>query len=374
MPASGKEASMPTLRELSDLGQAVWLDYIRRSFVVGGELQQWIDRGVRGVTANPTILEKAIDGSSDYDEHLARLAREGKSADQIYEALALEDIGSAADLLRPVYDQFGDGFVSLEVSPSLAHDTQGTIVSAQHLFAALSRPNVFIKVPATEEGFPAIEELIRQGINVNVTLIFSLAQYEASAEAYLRGLERRIEEGKSISHLASVASFFVSRVDTAVDKALEGIGNRDLQGRIAVANAKLAYARFKEICSGPRWEKLARKGGKVQRPLWASTGTKNPNYSDTLYVDELIGPHTVNTLPPATLEAFLDHGKVALTVGSELGRARSEIDLLAKLGIDLNQVTEQLTVDGVALFAKSFDTLMASIAEKSEKLRSSAQA
>jgi len=365
---------MPTLRELSDLGQAVWLDYIRRSFVVGGELQQWIDRGVRGVTANPTILEKAIDGSSDYDEHLARLAREGKSADQIYEALALEDIGSAADLLRPVYDQFGDGFVSLEVSPSLAHDTQGTIVSAQHLFAALSRPNVFIKVPATEEGFPAIEELIRQGINVNVTLIFSLAQYEASAEAYLRGLERRIEEGKSISHLASVASFFVSRVDTAVDKALEGIGNRDLQGRIAVANAKLAYARFKEICSGPRWEKLARKGGKVQRPLWASTGTKNPNYSDTLYVDELIGPHTVNTLPPATLEAFLDHGKVALTVGSELGRARSEIDLLAKLGIDLNQVTEQLTVDGVALFAKSFDTLMASIAEKSEKLRSSAQA
>ncbi len=253
---------MPTLHELSDLGQAAWLDYIRRSFVLGGELQQWIDRGVRGVTANPTILEKAIDGSSDYDEHLARLAKEGKSADEIYEALALEDIGSAADLLRPVYDRFGDGFVSLEVSPSLAHDTHGTIAGAQHLFAALGRPNVFIKVPATKEGFPAIEELIRQGLNVNVTLIFSISQYEASAEAYLRGLERRAEKGESISGLASVASFFVSRVDTAVDRALEGIGNRDLQGKIAVANAKLAYARFKESSrdrAGRNWPERARR-------------------------------------------------------------------------------------------------------------------
>jgi len=360
---------MAAIRELTDLGQALWLDYIRRSFVTGGELRRWIDDGVRGVTANPTILEKAIDGSSDYDEQLARLAREGKSPDEIYEALALEDIGGAADLFRPAYDREGDGFVSLEVAPGLAHDTEGTIASARHLFSALNRPNVFIKVPATPEGFPAIERLIGEGVNVNVTLIFSLAQYEASAQAYLSGLEKRLSDGKDISGVASVASFFVSRVDTAADKALEKIGNTKLQGTVAIANAKIAYARFGEIFSGPRWETLAARGAKVQRPLWASTGTKNPQYRDTLYVEELIGPNTVNTVPPATMEAFLDHGRANPTVEAGLDEARARIDRLADLGISLDQITEQLTIEGVDLFAKSFETLMASITEKSRRLR-----
>jgi len=364
---------MAAIRELTGLGQAVWLDYIRRSFVVGGELRHWIDEGVRGVTANPTILEKAIDGSSDYDEQLARLAREGKSPDEIYEAMVLEDIAGAADLFRPVYDREGDGFVSLEVAPGLAHDTEGTIASARHLFSALNRPNVFIKVPATQEGFAAIERLIGEGVNVNVTLIFSLAQYEASAQAYLAGLEKRLSDGKDISRVASVASFFVSRVDTAADKALEKAGNKELQGTIAIANARIAYARFKEMFSGPRWEKLAARGAKVQRPLWASTGTKNPEYRDTLYVEELIGPDTVNTVPPATLEAFLDHGRAAPTVEAGLDEARARIDSLADLGISLDRITEQLTVEGVDLFAKSFDTLMASITEKSKRLREPSQ-
>jgi transaldolase len=363
---------MRALRDLSDLGQSVWLDYIRRSFVVGGELQRWVDQGVRGVTANPTILEKAIDGSNDYDDHLAELAKEGKSPEDIYEALALEDIGSAADMFRPVYEQGGDGFVSLEVSPALAHDTQGTIESAQHLFRALNRPNVFIKVPATDEGFPAIEALISQGINANVTLIFSLAQYEASAEAYIAGLERRTAEGKDVSRVASVASFFVSRVDTAVDRELQKIGNRDLQGRIAIANAKLAYSRFSQIFRGPRWERLAALGAKVQRPLWASTGTKNPNYADTLYVDELIGPRTVNTLPPATLQAWLDHGKAAPTLELRVDEARAQVARLADLEVSLDRITQQLAVEGVDIFAKSFDTLMSSIAAKSAHFRSPA--
>jgi transaldolase len=354
---------------LTELGQSLWLDYIRRSFVTGGELRHWIDEGVRGVTSNPTILEKAISGSSDYDEQLAGLAREGKSSDEIYEALALADIGGAADLFMPVYDRDGDGFVSLEVPPALAYDTEGTIASARHLFSALNRPNVFIKVPATREGFPAIELLIGEGVNVNVTLIFSLAQYEASAEAYLAGLERRLSEGKDISRVASVASFFVSRVDSAVDKALENAGNEELQGTIAIANARIAYKRFKEIFRGPRWERLAGRGAKVQRPLWASTSTKNPAYRDTLYVEELIGPNTVNTVPPATLEAFLDHGRAMPTVEKGLDEARARIGRLADLGISLDGITEQLTVDGVDLFAKSFDTLMASIAEKRRRLR-----
>ena len=364
---------MAAMRELSDIGQAVWLDYIRRSFVLGGELQHWIDEGVRGVTANPTILEKAIDGSSDYDEQLGQLAREGKPPGEIYEEMVMQDIANAADLLRPVYEKEGDGFVSLEVSPALAHDTEGTIESARHLFSALSRPNVFIKVPATEEGFPAIERLIGEGVNVNVTLIFSVAQYEASAEAYIAGLEKRLLEGKDISRVASVASFFVSRVDTAADKALGKVGNKELQGKIAVANAWLAYARFEEIFSGPRWENLARHGARVQRPLWASTGTKNPNYPDTLYVDELMGPDTVNTMPLQTLEAFLDHGRVARTLEAKVEEARAQIGLLADLGVSLDEITEQLTVEGVELFARSFDTLMASIAEKRARLREPSQ-
>jgi transaldolase len=236
----------------------------------------------------------------------------------------------------------------------------------------LNRPNVFIKVPATDEGFPAIEALISQGINANVTLIFSLAQYEASAEAYIAGLERRTAEGKDVSRVASVASFFVSRVDTAVDRELQKIGNRDLQGRIAIANAKLAYSRFSQIFRGPRWERLAALGAKVQRPLWASTGTKNPNYADTLYVDELIGPRTVNTLPPATLQAWLDHGKAAPTLELRVDEARAQVARLADLEVSLDRITQQLAVEGVDIFAKSFDTLMSSIAAKSAHFRSPA--
>ena len=360
---------MATIQEVSDLGQAVWLDYISRSLITGGELRRLVYQGLRGVTSNPTILEKAVAAGGDYDEQIGHLARQGKTPEEIYEAIVLQDIGSAADLLRPVHDHVGDGYVSLEVSPALAHDTKATIASARRLFSALRRPNVFIKVPATPEGFPAIEALISHGINVNVTLIFSLAQYEAAAEAYLSGLEKLVERAKDPSKVASVASFFVSRVDTAVDKALEELGVTDLQGKIAIANAKVAYARFREIFLGQRWDRLTALGTRLQRPLWASTGTKNPKYPDTMYVDELIGPNTVNTVPPATLEAFLDHGRALPTIEVGLKQAKEQLARLGQLGISLDDITEQLTTDGVTLFAKSYDALIAAIAEKSERLR-----
>ncbi len=380
---------MTNLQDLINLGQSIWLDYIRRSFITSGELQALIDRGVRGVTSNPTILEKAIVGSTDYDEDLRRLVDEGKSVEEIYEALVLDDIRRAADLLRPIYEQTdgADGFVSLEVNPALAHDTEGTVAEARRLFAALDRPNVLIKVPATPAGVPAIETLIGEGINVNVTLIFSLAHYEAVAEAYIAGLEKlaasggpSTDSGRDVSKVASVASFFVSRIDTAVDRILEetvrATHASPLQGKIAIASAKVAYARFREIFSGPRWEKLAAQGARVQRPLWASTSTKNPLYPDTLYVDNLIGPDTVNTVPPATLQAFLNHGTVAPTLEAGLEEARAQLARLrsvapratAEPGVDLDAITQKLQDDGVAAFAKSFESLMASIAEKRDRL------
>ena len=361
---------MTKIHELADLGQAVWFDYIRRSFTDSGKLQALVNQGVRGVTSNPSIFEKAIAGSDDYDEALAALVAAGKTVDEIYEALAMDDIRSATEVLRPVYDATGglDGYVSLEISPTLADDTQATIADARRLFAALDRPNVLIKVPATPAGVPAIETLIGDGINVNVTLIFSLAQYEAVAEAYIAGLEKLAVAGGDVSMVASVASFFISRVDAAVDKALDADGETELQGAIAVANAKVAYARFGEIFSGPRWEKLAARGARVQRPLWASTSTKNPTYPDTLYVDGLIGPDTVNTVPPATLDAFLDHGHIAVTVDADVDVARVQLARLAELGIDLDAITQQLLDDGVAKFAQAFEQLMASIAGKREKL------
>jgi transaldolase/glucose-6-phosphate isomerase len=362
---------MTKLHELHDRGQAIWLDYIRRSFIVSGELKNLVGQGLRGVTSNPSIFEKAIAGSADYDEDLKPLVREDKSVEEIYEVLAIDDIQRAADILRPIYDQSGgdDGYVSLEVSPSLARDTQGTLAEARRLFAALGRPNVMIKVPATREGIPAVELLIGEGINVNVTLIFSLTQYEAVAEVYLAGLEKLAAAGGDLSKVGSVASFFISRVDTAVDRALEG--TRDvsgLQGKIAIASAKVAYARFREIFSGERWKSLVHRGARVQRPLWASTGTKNPLYPDTLYVDSLIGADTVNTVPPATLQAFLEHGQVAPTLESGLEDARADLDRLAEMGIDLSAMTEKLQEEGVAAFAESFEVLMAGIAEKREKL------
>jgi transaldolase/glucose-6-phosphate isomerase len=363
---------MTKLNQLADLGQAIWFDFIRRSFITSGDLQRLIDQGLRGVTSNPSIFEKAIAGSADYDEDLQRLVDEGKTVTEIYEALAMDDIARAADLLRPVYDATGgtDGYVSLEVSPALAHDTGGTIAEARRLFVALDRPNVMIKVPATPAGIPAIEALIGEGINVNVTLIFSVAQYDVVAQAYIAGLERLAAAGGDLSRVASVASFFVSRVDAAVDLALGEAGEAGvpLQGRIAIANAKVAYARFRELFDGYRWQRLAARGARVQRPLWASTSTKNPHYPDTLYVDGLIGPHTVNTVPPATLDFFRDHGTVALTLEAGLDEARADLVRLAELGVDLEVLTQKLQDDGVAAFGKSFDALMASVAEKRDKL------
>ena len=361
---------MTKLYELLNLGQSIWLDHISRPLITSGELRELVDQGLRGVTSNPSIFEKAIVGSDNYDEDLSRLVNHGSSVEEIYETLAMADIRSAADILRSVYEESdgADGYVSLEVNPALAHDTKSTIAEARRLFAALERPNVMIKVPATPAGIPAIETLIAEGININVTLIFSLEQYEAAATAYLSGLERLAVSGGNLGRVASVASFFISRVDSAVDKALGEMGNTDMQGRTAIDNAKIAYSRFREIFQGENWEKLAAQGGRVQRPLWASTSTKNPSYPDTLYVDSLIGPDTVNTLPPATLEDFLDHGLVATTLESDVDGAYTRRSKLAELGIDLERVTNKVLNDGVESFAKSFDGLMASIAEKRQKL------
>jgi len=361
---------MTKLHELTELGQSVWLDYISRSLMASGKLQELVDQGLRGVTSNPSIFEKAIAGSDDYDEDLNRLVRDGRSVAEIYENLAMSDIRRAADVLRPVYEKSGgaDGYVSLEVNPALAHDTGATIAEARRLFASLERPNVLIKVPATPAGIPAIESLIAEGVNVNVTLIFSLEQYEAVATAYIAGLEKLALAGGDVGRVASVASFFISRVDTAVDRALEEIGNTEIQGKIAIDNAKIAYSRFREIFSSERWKKLATGSARVQRPLWASTSSKNPAYPDTIYVDNLIGPDTVNTLPPATLDDFLDHGIVAATVETDVNGARKRMAELTELGIDLDAITNKVLDEGVAAFAKSFEGLIASIAEKRKRL------
>jgi transaldolase/glucose-6-phosphate isomerase len=379
---------MTKLHQLATLGQSIWYDNIRRALLDHGDLQALVEAGVTGVTSNPSIFQKAIAGSADYDEALDDLATPNRSVDEIYETLVVEDIQRAADILRPVYEQTAgvDGYVSLEVSPALAHDTKRTIAQARRLFDTLDRPNVMIKVPATPAGIPAIETLIGEGINVNVTLMFSLDHYDAVAGAYIAGLEklaasvgdpstgsvkhpeRSERTGRGLSSVASVASFFVSRVDTATDRALEALGNQDLLGRIGIANAKVAYARFQATFSGQRWATLAAQGARVQRPLWASTGTKNPLYSDTLYVDALIGPDTVNTVPPATLSAFADHGIVAPTLGQGIAEAHEQLAQLAELGIDLSAITQRLQAEGVTSFADAFESLLASIAEKRERL------
>jgi transaldolase/glucose-6-phosphate isomerase len=360
------------LLELAEQGQSVWQDYIRRNQTLSGELKRLIDTdGLRGQTSNPTYFEKAISGSHDYDDALRALAEEGRSVAEIYEALAVEDIQAAADLFRPVYDSLGgaDGFVSLEVSPDLARDTQATVEEARRLFAEVNRPNVMIKVPGTPEGMPAIEQLISEGITVNVTLLFSLDAYERAANAYIAGLERLAAAGGDPSRVASVASFFLSRVDTLVDRKLDALireteddaaraEKEALLGKAAIANAKLAYARFKSIFGAPRFRALREKGARVQRPLWASTGTKNPKYSDVMYLEPLIGPDTVNTVPPATLDAFRAHGVVRATIEEGLDEAKAALAALAELGIDMDEVTERLLDDGVAIFAKSFHDLM----------------
>src|SRR5215212_4423814 len=372
------------LTEIMQLGQSVWYDNIRRAMITSGDLQKKIEEDdLRGVTSNPTIFEKAITGSADYDEQLRRLVQAGKGVSEIYEDLVAEDIGNAADILLPVYERTDglDGYISLEVSPRLAYDTAGTIEEAARLFRRLGRKNVMIKIPAAQEGIPAIEESIYRGVNINVTMIFSIENYVQVAEAFIKGLERRAAEGKTVDHIASVASFFVSRVDTAVDADLEYKARhaptpeeaerlKGLLGRAAVANAKLAYQKFKEVFHGPRFAELKAKGAQVQRCLWASTGTKNPEYSDVLYVDNLIGPETVNTVPPATYTAIRDHGKVALTLEEGLDECRALITELAEVGIDLKAVTEKLQRDGLAAFVNSFDTLVESIEAKRDALLS----
>jgi transaldolase/glucose-6-phosphate isomerase len=366
------------LVEIMKLGQSIWFDNIRRAMLTTGDLKKKIEEDdLRGVTSNPTIFEKAITGSADYDEQLRQLVQEGRSVQEIYEELVIQDIGAAADTLRPVYERTNalDGYISLEVSPKLAYDTQGTIEEADRLFRRLERPNVMIKIPAAQEGLAAIEESIYRGININVTMIFSIENYEQVAEAYIRGLERRAAEGLPVDRIGSVASFFVSRVDTAVDSDLEYRARHastpeekqrleGLRGSAAIANAKLAYVKFKEIFHGERFAALREKGAMVQRPLWASTGTKNPNYSDVLYVDNLIGPETVNTVPPATYTAIRDHSRVALTLEKGLDDARRLVAELAEVGINLKAVTEKLQRDGLEAFVNSFDTLVESIEAK----------
>ena len=373
---------MPKLMELEKLGQSVWFDFIRRSLITSGELQALIDKGVRGITSNPAIFEKAIAGSNDYDEAIKKLIQTEKSIDEIYESLAIEDISMAADLLRSIYESTNgkDGYVSLEVNPHLADETENTIAEARRLFETLNRPNVMIKVPATAAGIPAITELIGDGVNVNVTLIFGLENYKAVADAYLAGLEKLLASGPSVkgghpvNRVASVASFFVSRVDSAVDQALAEANAKELQGKIAIANSKVAYAEFKKIFNGPRWEELKNKGARAQRVLWASTSAKNPDYPDTIYVDELIGPETVNTLPPATVDSFIDHGKAAETLTLGVDEARRQIEQLKTLGIDLDAITQKLQDDGVIAFAKPFDALLLSLAEKRDRLRAEGKA
>ena len=376
-PASEMPVRIGPLWALSALGQSVWLDYIRREILENGELERLIrEHAVRGVTSNPAIFEQAITGSDDYDDALDELSAEGAEPLEAYERLAIQDIQAAADLFRGVYDesQGEDGYVSLEVSPELAHDSEATVHEARRLWHDVHRPNVMIKVPGTPECLPAIEQLLAEGINVNITLLFSLHGYERVMEAYVRALEQRIARGEPVDRIASVASFFVSRVDSAIDKRLEELiassppedqqAVRGLLGRAAIANAKLAYARFGEVFASERFERLRARGARVQRPLWASTSTKNPDYRDVVYVEELIGPHTVNTMPLATLEAFADHGVVRRSVDADLDEARAQLAELARHGIDLDQVTEELQVEAVEKFVTPFRKLLQRIEEK----------
>lgn len=352
-------------RELGRRGQAVWCDYIERAMLTSGELRRLIREGVTGVTSNPTIFEKAISGSADYADDIRAMAKAGKSPVEIVQALTIADIKETARQLRPIYDltEGADGFACLELPPSLAHDTGGSIETAKLLWAALGEPNVMIKVPGTPEGVPAIEELIARGVNVNVTLLFSLASYEAVARAYITGLEGRVARGLPVDGTASVASFFVSRVDAANDPLLQDEG---LRGKAAIANSRAAYRLFKGLFGDARWEALAGKGARVQRLLWASTSTKNPAYRDVLYIEELIGAHTVNTMPPATLEAFLDHGYVRPSL--EEGSGEEVLRDIREAGVDLEAVTAQLLRDGVKAFADSYDGLVKAVAERSQEL------
>jgi transaldolase len=352
------------LKRLVEAGTSPWLDLLRRSLVSGGELARLVaEDSLRGVTSNPSIFEKAILESDDYDDELAEAKGRALPAQAIYEQIAIKDVQMACDVLRGTWDSADhqDGFVSLEVSADLAHDELKSIAAARDFWSRVNRPNVMIKIPGTVEGVGAIEQAIYEGINVNITLLFAVAAYERVAEAYLKGLERRLAEGKPLD-VASVASFFVSRVDTAADKRLKDSGHDGLYGKAAIANARLAYKKFEEIFSGPRWEALHHAGAHHQRPLWASTGVKNPEYKDTMYVDDLVGPHTVNTMPLNTLQAVADHGHISGPTAKHDPQA--DLDALAKAGIDMSEITDELLVDGVKQFEDAMNRLLAGIEER----------
>jgi len=373
-----KALSKPNpLLALAALGQSIWLDYTRRDLILSGELRRLIEEdGLRGMTSNPSIFEKAIVGSQIYEEDIRAMTFDGKSPKMIYETLSQRDVQGAADEFRSVYDKTDarDGFVSLEVNPHLAHDTKGTIVEARRLWRALNRPNVFIKVPATAEGLPAIQQLISEGINVNITLLFGLPRYRQVAAAYIAGIEARTNEGKSVEHVASVASFFVSRIDTLVDPLLEkhiAQGGKaadvakKVRGQVAIASATMAYQIYKEIFQSERFQKLADRGARVQRLLWASTSTKNPDYSDLKYVESLIGSDTINTVTVETLDAYRSHGEPKARLEQNVEQAGWVLQRLPELGINLDQVTQQLEDEGVERFNQSFDKLMNALIKKS---------
>jgi len=370
-------ATRNRLQELEAMGQAIWLDFISRDLIIRGELKRLIQEdGLSGITSNPSIFEKAVSSSHDYDDILSAGSAEKRSAKEIYEQLVIRDIQDAADMLRPVYNSTNrlDGYVSLEVSPHLARDTEGTMEEARRLWQAVNRPNIFIKVPGSPEGAPAVRQLTSEGLNINITLLFSQENYHAVAEAYVAGLEERAARGEDLSGVASVASFFVSRIDTLVDKKIDEQAKqagaaeqkqlKALQGKVAIANAKQAYRWYQQFFATERWKKLAAKGARTQRLLWASTSTKNPAYRDVLYVEELIGPETVNTLPLATIEAFLDHGKVARTLDKDLSHADAVMQELAVVGISMREVTDELLEQAIVLFNGSFDKLLAAIEGK----------
>jgi transaldolase len=362
---------MGKIKELHGLGQSLWLDYISRELLQSGELAQLIRNDeIRGVTSNPTIFEKAVANSGIYTDSLQEAVSQGMTTEEILDDLILQDIRDTADLFLPLYDgtHRKDGFVSVEVNPDLAYDATGTLKEVRRLWQSIRRPNIMIKIPATEAGIPAIKAALSEGINVNITLIFSRERYSQVMEAYLSGLEERVERGQAVDHVSSVASFFVSRVDTAVDRALNEVQDRgrdadasDLLGKAAIANTKLAYGQFESVFSAPRFERLLAHGAQYQRPLWASTSTKNPAYPDTYYVDNLIGPNTVNTLPPKTLAAFKDHGQVAITISEGMEEAREDLTQIEALGVSLEKVTDQLEREGVEKFATSFYNLMNTI-------------
>jgi len=373
------------LLEIKDYGQSIWMDNLTRDLIESGELKRMIDeRGIRGITSNPAIFEKAIAGNAIYDADIEVGVRAGKSLQEIYESLVFDDIRHACDIFRPIYEESGglDGYISIEVPPNISDDTQKTIDEARRYYREIDRPNVMIKIPGTAEGLPAVEQVIRDGINVNVTLLFSVNSYIETAWAYIRGLEGRVADGQNISKIASVASFFLSRIDSNVDAQIEaqlkaGVDRiekeaklRAVLGKVAIANAKIAYQKYKEIIQSDRWQALAAKDANVQRLLWASTGTKNPNYSDVMYVDELVGPETVNTLPPSTIEACADHCHVASRIETDIDQAYNLIESLKDpdININLDQVMDDLLKDGIDKFVQPFNSLMDALSEKINRL------